>query len=51
MALHDGELLQVSDLTEITDGYSGPVLLVNDHGNMTYGTAEAGEFSEIWACV
>ena len=45
------DVLNVSDLSEIPADYVGEVMLVNDHGNVTFGTAEKGEFVTIWDCV
>ena len=45
------DVLKVSDLSEIPADYVGEVMLVNDHGNVTFGTAEKGEFVTIWDCV
>ena len=47
---HAGELLKVSDLSEIPADWIGPVALVNDHGNLTLGHTVA-EFREDWSCV
>ncbi len=50
--VRDGEVIKVSDLSEIPKGYRGPVMLVNDHGNITYGFVyNVGEFHERWSCV
>jgi len=46
-----GEVLKVSDLSEIPENYAGLVMHVNDHGNVTLYETSAGEFSEIWSCV
>ena len=50
-AIHDGELLQVSDLSEIPDKFTGDICLINDHGNMTIGRALHGVFYSCWAIV
>ena len=43
--------LKVSDLSEVPADYSGEVLHVNDHGNVTLYVANNGELSEVWGCV
>jgi hypothetical protein len=43
--------LKVSDTSEVPTGYSGEVLHVNDHGNMTLYSARNGRLHEIWAIV
>lgn len=43
--------LKVSDLSEIETGYTGEVLLVNDHGNMTLFNCARGRLYEIWSIV
>lgn len=45
------EGLQVEDLTDVPRGYTGEVLHVNDHGNMTLYRAVRGRLYEIWAIV
>ena len=45
-----GELLKVSDLSEIPPDWIGPVALVNDHGNLTVGHTVAC-FKHSWDCV
>ena len=50
-AVHDGELLQVSDLSEIPDKFTGDICLINDHGNMAIGRALHGVFYSCWAIV
>jgi len=49
--LASDDLLQVSDLSQIPDGHNGPVLLVNDHGNMTLYAVADGVTTEIWSVV
>lgn len=49
-AVSDGELLSVSDLSEVPDSWSGMVYHVNDHGNGTLYTPRR-EWSEVWAVV
>lgn len=43
--------LRVDDTSEVPADYSGEVLHVNDHGNMTLYSANNGELTEIWALV
>ena len=50
-ALRDFDGLKVSDTSEIPADYSGEVLHINDHGNMTLYSAERGKLSEIWSIV
>jgi len=49
--LASGDLRQASDLSEVPDGYNGPVLLVNDHGNATLYAVADGVTTEIWSVV
>jgi len=46
-----GDLLQISDLSEIPQGHNGPALLVNDHGNMSLYGVTNGAAAEIWSVV
>lgn len=52
-ALQDFDGLRVSDTSEIPDDYSGEVLHVNDHGNMTLYAKDEGstELRELWSLV
>lgn len=43
--------LKVSDTSDVPAGYTGEVLLVNDHGNCTLFTAKNGRLHEVWAIV
>lgn len=43
--------LKVDDTSEVPADYSGEVLHVNDHGNMTLYVATAGELVEVWSLV
>lgn len=43
--------LKVSDTCEVPRDYSGEVLHVNDHGNVTLYAARNGKLREIWAVV
>jgi hypothetical protein len=46
----DGEV--VSDLSEVSKGYAGMVLHINDHGNVTlYRAFKNGSFHEVASCV
>jgi hypothetical protein len=47
----DFDGLKVSDTSEIPDDYTGEVLHVNDHGNMTLYNVTKGQTEEIWAIV
>ena len=44
----DFDGLRVSDLCEVPAGYSGEVLLVNDHGNMSLYAYSRGRGRELW---
>ena len=48
---YDFEGLKVSDLSEVETGYTGEVLHVNDHGNMSLYQASNGRLYEVWAIV
>ena len=41
--------LRVSDTSEVPRGFSGEVLHVNDHGNLTLYAAARGRLREVWA--
>ena len=43
--------LKVSDTSEVPRDYTGEVLLVNDHGNMTLYACTRGRLREVWAIV
>jgi hypothetical protein len=47
----DFEGLKAADLSEVPNTYSGEVLLVNDHGNLTLYSCDKGECKEIWGIV
>ena len=48
----DGEILKVNDLVDVEPGYHGQIMLVTDHGNVTYGyTKRNGRFVQVWSCV
>jgi len=44
-------VLKVADTGEVPRGYSGFVMDVNDHGNVTLYRASRGKLREIWAIV
>ncbi len=48
---HDFDGLKVSDLSEIPTRYTGEVLNINDHGNMTLYQCINGRLFEIWGMV
>ncbi len=51
-AVFDKEVIKIEAGDDVPKGYHGPVMLVNDHGNVTYGeVCNMGEFHEIWSCV
>lgn len=43
--------LRVNDTSEVPSDYTGEVLHVNDHGNMTLYVATRGKLRELWAVV
>jgi len=43
--------LKVDDTSEVPSNFSGEVLHVNDHGNVTLYIANRGKLSEIWSLV
>jgi hypothetical protein len=47
----DFDGLKVDDLSEVPTGYSGEVLHVSDHGNMTLYAYSRGRGREIWGIV
>lgn len=51
--VRDSGGIVVSDLCEVPQDYTGEVLIVNDHGNMTLGyvTLPAYKFQECWSVV
>ena len=48
---YDFDGLKVSDTSEIPRGYTGEVLLVSDHGNMTLFNVVRGRKYELWGIV
>ena len=47
----DFDGLKVSDTSEVPKHYTGEVLHVNDHGNITLYTCRKGKLREVWALV
>jgi len=47
----DFDGLKVSDTSEVPTGFTGEVLRVNDHGNMSLYSARNGRLHEVWAVV
>lgn len=47
----DFDGMKVSDLSEVPTGFSGEVLNVNDHGNMTVYAYRRGRGREVWGIV
>ena len=47
----DFDGLKVSDTSEVPKGYSGEVMHVNDHGNVTLYSAKNGKLREVWSMV
>lgn len=47
----DFDGLKVSDLAKVLRGYTGEVLQVNDHGNMSLYAYSRGRGRELWAIV
>lgn len=47
----DFDGLKVSDLSEVPTGYTGEVLVVNDHGNCSLYAYSRGRGREVWAVV
>jgi hypothetical protein len=43
--------IKVNDTGEVPKGYTGEVLHVNDHGNVTLYVASRGRLREVWALV
>ena len=52
-AIHDKTLRKVDDLARVPRGYSGEVLQVSDHGNMTlyYRPGPRSRWREVWSVV
>lgn len=50
-ALDDFDGLRVNDTSEVPATYTGEVLHINDHGNVTLYTAQAGKLTEVWGLV
>ena len=45
------EGLKVSDTSEVPEDYTGEVLHINDHGNVTLYNCRKGTLKEVWAIV
>jgi hypothetical protein len=44
--------LKVEGLEDVPQGYSGELLIINERGNLTFGTiTKRGKFSELWGAV
>lgn len=43
--------LKVDDTSEVPANYSGEVMHVSDHGNLTLYSANAGQLTEVWGLV
>lgn len=48
---YDFDGLKVDDTSEVPTDYTGEVLHVNDHGNMTLYTCKRGKLKEVWGAV
>lgn len=49
--VEDFEGLKVEDLNHVPDKFTGEVLEVNDHGNITLYNAKNGKLTEVWSLV
>ena len=50
--MKDDGVLVVNDLAEVPeDSHGKSVTIVKDHGNVTYGYMDCGEFTEVWSLV
>ena len=47
----EGSILKVNGFGEWPTGYSGDVVVVNDHGNLTIGCVNRGKFKEYYSVV
>lgn len=47
----DDGALEVSDTSEVPADYTGEVIHINDHGNVTLYSAYMGELTEVWSIV
>jgi hypothetical protein len=51
-AIRNGDLISVSDLSELPEDYSGCAVLVSDYGNTSLYEVDNGEaVNEVWAIV
>lgn len=48
---YDFDGLEVDDTSDVPEDYSGEVLHVNDHGNMTLYACKRGKLTEVWSIV
>ena len=48
---YDFDGLKVEDTSEVPEDYTGEVLHINDHGNMTLYNSNNGELEEVWSLV
>lgn len=46
-----GELKKVSGLEDLPKDFRGDVMIVNDHGNVSYGIVNSRGYREIWSYV
>lgn len=49
--IEEFEGLKVEDTSQVSDSYTGEVLHVNDHGNITLYNAKKGKLTEVWSLV
>jgi len=49
--ISDFDGLKVEDTSQVSDSYTGEVLHVNDHGNITLYNAKNGKLTEVWSLV
>lgn len=52
-SVFDGITLQVNDICDIPEDYTGDIMIVNDHGNVTLGHVEkpGDDHITVWSCV
>lgn len=50
-SMADDNVLQVNDFADVPADYRGEVLIVNDHGNCTFGHQSDDQFAVTWAVV
>ena len=49
--MKEEKVLEVDDLSAVPEKFTGDVLHVNDHGNITFYIAHKGRLQEIWSYV